>query len=107
MFPLSTYKDTTTGIIHPITSDDVKDAMRQLAMEIHYITNSEEINLFTSLSLRVGACCILYSTGYQPSLIQKLFRWRGDSRQDYIRDLVCVTMQHNDTMHKSDEITLC
>ena len=95
--PLAIYKDAT-GTVRNITSDDVKHKMRQLATKVYNITNKEELSKWSSHSLRVGACCILWAKGHSAEFIQRVLRWKSESWKDYVRDLLVHSQQHNETM---------
>ena len=77
--------------------------MRSLAVETYKLTKKEDIQLFSCHSLRVGACTLLFSTNY-PShyFIKKVLRWRSESWQTYVRDLIVTSIQHNEALLKAD-----
>lgn len=95
--PLAIYQDTT-GQIRNITSDDVKTAMRMLARKVYNITSKKELSKWSSHSLRVGACCILWAKGFSADFIQRTLRWKSESWKDYVRDLIIHSSQHNEAM---------
>jgi len=102
--PLSIYYDTATSTVRNLTSDMAKTTMRILAQEVFDITDEKELSLFTCHSLRVGACCILFATGYPAEFIQRVLRWKSDSWRTYVRDLVAVAHKHNIAMSQSSDL---
>ena len=95
--PLAVYRQSNGKIYH-LTSVDVTIQMRALARTVYKITSKPALQLFTSHSLRVGACCILWAMGLSGEFIQRNLRWRSESWKDYIRDLTIQAHQHNSAM---------
>ena len=69
--PLAVYVNRNHGI-RLVTADCVTKKLRSLAVEVHHLTKDEDIKRFSCHSLRVGACCIYFATGYQPDFIQRV-----------------------------------
>ena len=103
--PLSVYRNKS-GSVRNITADICTSLMRSLAVEVYGLTKRSEIQAFSCHSLRVGACCILYATGYSGEFIQRALRWRSEAWKTYVRDLVVVTIQHNKAMSEADTMPL-
>jgi hypothetical protein len=103
--PLSVYRNKS-GSVRNITADICTSLMRSLAVEVYGLTKKSEIQAFSCHSLRVGACCILYATGYSGEFIQRALRWRSEAWKTYVRDLVVVTIQHNKAMSEADTMPL-
>jgi hypothetical protein len=95
--PLAVYRHSD-GTVYHITSDNVAQLMRSLARTVYNITSKTALKLWTSHSLRVGACCILWAMGCSGEFIQRNLRWRSESWKDYIRDLTVQAHQHNAAM---------
>jgi len=55
---------------------------RQLAETIH------------TLSLRIGACGLLYEKGKSAAFIKDRLHWKSDTFMDYLRDTPIVAKQH-------------
>ena len=87
-----------------ITADVVKTLLRELAIKTYNLTNIDEIQKFSSHSLRVGACCLLFACGYPPEFIQRVLRWKSDAWKDYVRDLIVAAIKHNLAMPQADTI---
>ena len=80
--------------------------LRSLAVQVHHLTKQEDIDRFSSHSLRVGACCIYFAAGYNPSFIKRVLRWDGDSWKLYVRDLVCTAVRVVSAMNAVDSIPI-
>jgi len=100
---LSIYRDTKTGKTFNITADDVKSDLRRAAKAL-YDLSEEELAKFTCHSIRIGACCTLYSMGVPPEQIKKLLRWRSDCWMRYIRDLTTVANNQNAAITSAAEL---
>ena len=85
-----------------MTADVVNDLLRDLAIKTYNLTDTEEIQKFSSHSLRVGACCLLFACGYPPEFIQRVLRWKSDAWKGYVRDLVVTAIKHNMAMLQAD-----
>ena len=79
--------------------------MRSLAVETYKLTKKEDIQLFSCHSLRVGACTLLFATNYPPQFIKRVLRWRSESWQTYVRDLIVTSIQHNEALLKADTMS--
>ena len=101
--PLAIYR-AHNGVVRNITSDNVSAQMRDLARTVYDISSAAGLKKFTSHSLRVGACCILWAKGLSGEFIQRALRWRSESWKDYIRDLTVQSEQHNDAMNDTWEL---
>ena len=72
--PLSVYRHSN-GTICNITSADVENCIREAASKLfnlHPITNHAELQMWSSHSLRVGACTTLYAMGFHEMEIKHL-----------------------------------
>ena len=96
------FTETKKDQVQNITADIVNSLMRSLAVETYKLTKKEDIQLFSCHSLRVGACTLLFSTNYPSHFIKKVLRWRSDSWQTYVRDLIVTSIQHNEALLKAD-----
>ena len=75
--------------------------MWQLAVEVHKLTKDEDINKFLCHSLRIGACCVYFATGYQQDFIQCVLCWKSDAWRTYVWYLVIMAMQIIVAMNKA------
>jgi hypothetical protein len=108
--PLAVYQNPTTKKIHTITSSEIDTKLRQLASSVYNInpvTNKSDLACWSSHSLRVEACQILYAHGFHPFEIKALLRWRSDSFMEYLRDIAWVARKRNDAIAAldSDEVS--
>jgi len=106
--PLAVYQDTD-GSIRTIVSNEIDTFMRTLATQrynLDPVKDSDEIKRWSSHSLRVGACQILYAKGFSTHEIKKLLRWKSNAFMDYLRDIAWVARKRNDAMADldSDEV---
>ena len=97
--PLAIYR-AKNGTIRNITSADVASVMRALARDVYHIKNKKDAQRFSTHSLRVGACCILWAKGLSGEFIQRALRWKSESWKDYIRDLTIQSLQHNTAINE-------
>ena len=105
MIPLAVYKHNTSKARY-ITSSLATTELRKLAKEVHGLTKEEDINRFSSHSLRVGACCIYFAAGYDDEFIKRVLRWESDAWRTYVRDLVCTAVKVVDAMNKADTMPI-
>ena len=103
--PLAIYNNRNHGI-RLVTANLATTLMRKLAVEVHHLTKDEDIKKFLWHSLRVGACCIYFATGYKPDFIQRVLRWESDAWRTYVRDLVVTAMEIVVAMNKADDMPL-
>jgi hypothetical protein len=95
--PLAIYQ-TPTGNICAITADDINVAMRATAAAVyglHPTKHARELQLWSSHSLRVGACVVLHAHGFTGPQIQFLLRWKSDAFMAYLRNLGFLAVQQN------------
>ena len=103
--PLAVYQHRTRGT-RLVTADIATKQMRFLAKEVHQLTKEDDIKKFSCHSLRVGACCIYFATGYKPDFIQRVLRWESDAWRTYVRDLVVTAMEIVVAMNKANDMPL-
>ena len=99
--PLAIYQNKS-GMARNITADVVNNLLRDLAIKTYNLTDMDEIQKFSSHSLRVGACCLLFACGYPPEFIQRVLCWKSDAWKGYVRDLVVTAIKHNLAMLQAD-----
>ena len=91
-----------SALARNITADRVNTLLRELAVKTYDLKSPEEIQKFSSHSLRVGACCLLFACGYPPEFIQRVLRWKSDAWKGYVRDLIVTAIKHNLAMLQAD-----
>jgi hypothetical protein len=95
--PLAIYR-TDSGEIRPITATDIAGAMRATAASVYGldpVKQAKELQLWSSHSLRVGACVVLHAHGFTGPQIQFLLRWKSDAFMAYLRNLGFLATQQN------------
>jgi hypothetical protein len=95
--PLAIYQ-LPTGAIHFITDTEINLEMRAAAAHVYNLdpTKDKEIlKLWSSHSLRVGACVILHAAGFTGPQIQFLLPWQSDAFMAYLRNLGVLALQQN------------
>lgn len=96
--PLAIYA-TGRGTIVQITEADISRVIRDLASRVYDMPLSETAGQWTSHSVRVGACVLLWSKGYSGEFIQRALRWQGDSWRDYVREVPQHADMHNEAIN--------
>jgi hypothetical protein len=80
-----------------VTSTDIDKVMRNTASRVYNldpIRHKSELQRWSSHSLRVGACTILHSVGFNNTQIKWLLRWRSDAFMTYLRNLAVNSRHH-------------
>ena len=93
--PLALYRELSTGRTVLVTSNVIEKVMRQCAMVVHKVKNDAELQLFSAHSLRVGACVILHTMGFNAIEIKWTLRWRSDAFMDYLRNTHVLATRQN------------
>jgi hypothetical protein len=95
--PLAIYQ-SSFGTICYITSTDINCTMRATAAEVYGLNpakHTRELQLWSSHSLRVGACVVLHAHSFTGPQIQFLLRWKSDAFMAYLRNLGFLALQQN------------
>ena len=92
--PLALYREPT-GRTVLVTSNVIEKVMRQCATVVHKVKTDPELQLFSAHSLRVGACVILHSMGFNATEIKWTLRWRSDAFMDYLRNTHVLATRQN------------
>ena len=110
-FPLSVYQSTPPGTSKPqvfnITTALVENAIRAAAAKVYNldpIKNRRELQLWSSHSLRVGACATLYAKGFSEMEIKFLLRWKSNAFMTYLRNLAITSRRHNAALNDISRI---
>jgi hypothetical protein len=56
------------------------------------------LQLWSTHSLRVGACVILHTMGFSQSQIKWILRWQSNAFMVYLRNTAVLACQHVDVM---------
>ncbi|KAI2514099.1 hypothetical protein MHU86_483 [Fragilaria crotonensis] len=104
--PLSVYRGTD-GIPYNITTVDIDNILRQAAAKVYNLdpaTHRATLQLWSSHSLRVGACTLLYSQGFSEMEIKYLLRWKSNAFMTYLRNLAVTSRRQNEAVNDISEI---
>ena len=73
---------------------DIESVLQMVAKEVHNLTLLEDIKRFSSHSIRVGACVLLYSSGKDGEFIKLRLRWKSDTFRLYLKNTTLLAGQH-------------
>ena len=102
--PLSCYWDPSSSSVQLITATDIEEFMRSLAVAVHGFhptKDKQELQKWSSHSLRVGACVALHAMGFSPLDIQWLLRWRSMAFMAYLRNNAGLADRHHRALDKA------
>ena len=71
--PLAIYWDPTLSMVRLVTADEIEACMRALAVKTYCldpVKDKAALQLWSSHSLRVGACVLLHAMGFPPQDIK-------------------------------------
>jgi hypothetical protein len=91
--PLAVYADTN-GRAQYVTDKDISFYLQRAAAIAHNITDPKQLSLWTSHSVRVGACVALHEAGAEPLTIQNRLRWCSLSFMNYLRHTFKLAESH-------------
>ena len=94
--PVAVYL-TPTHDVRRITAAQVTTQLRVCARGAHNITSKQALSRFTTHSIRVGACLLLFMASHTAEFIKKRLRWRSNTFIDYYRDHPCLALMHAQT----------
>jgi hypothetical protein len=95
------------GLPEYITPIKIERTMRQAAAKVYNLDfkkNKAELRLWSSHSLRVGACVILHAMGHSSTMIQFTLRWRSMAFMDYLRNLAILSIKQNEAVQAIMEL---
>ena len=104
--PLSVYRGSD-GSACNITTVDIELVIRRAAAILYNldpVKNRAQLSQWSSHSLRVGACTLLYSKGFSEMEIKYLLRWKSNAFMAYLRNLAVTSRRHNIAMNETSEI---
>ena len=104
--PLSVYQGED-GVAYNITTVDIDATLRTAAAKVYQldpIAHRATLQLWSSHSLRVGACTLLYSKGFSEMEIKYLLRWKSNAFMTYLRNLAVTSRRQNDAVNDTSEI---
>ena len=102
--PLAVYRDgPLDSDRHLLYSDQVTQLVRDVVCDVlnlDPVKDKEEVSRYSTHSLRVGACQILYANGFQAHEIKMLLRWQSDAFMTYLRDIAWVARKQVDAVNE-------
>ena len=80
--------------------DDVHNStmLQEAAKAVYNISKKDDLNKFTSHSIRVGACVLLHTQNISTEDIKFRLRWRSDSFRMYLRNVIQLADKHKDAI---------
>ncbi len=104
--PLSIYRHCD-GSINNITSVDIESTIRTAAAKVYNldpIRHRKTLAAWSSHSVRVGACTLLYSKGFSEMEIKYLLRWKSNAFMTYLCNLSVTSRRQNEAINDISEI---
>lgn len=95
--PLSVYWAPRERCVKLINANDIEHFMRRLAAVVHNlhpVRDAEDLQKWSSHSLRVGACVTLHAMGFSALDIQFILRWRSSAFMVYLRNVAILATRH-------------
>ena len=82
---------------------DIKNILQESAKHVYKMTSKEDLDKFTSHSIRVMACVILHSQNMSSEDIKFRLRWRSDSFRMYLRNIIEIAERHKNAIANLNE----
>jgi hypothetical protein len=95
--PLCLCRDSS-GLIRYITSTDISFVFRRAASFVHQLDpakDAKSLSLWSSHSLRVGACVLLHAMAFADVQIMWLLRWKSNAFMTYLRNVAVLSHRQN------------
>ncbi len=98
--PLAAYTEggAHLGKLRFITANQIAFTLQEIAKEWYDITDKRELSLYSSHSLRVGACVALHAAGLDALSIQFALRWTSDAFLIYLRNITRQAQRVSDAV---------
>jgi len=77
-----------------IVDKDIESLIRLCATQVYGVKDPKELALFSSHSIRVGACVFLHMQGKDALFIKHRLRWESDTYMVYLRNMSLLADQH-------------
>ena len=100
--PLAIFRDNkkTHNIIY-IDDIHIKNVLQEAAKSVYNISKKEDLQRFSSHSIRVGACVLLHSQNISTEDIKFRLRWRSDAFRMYLRNITQLAERHRDAVARA------
>ena len=96
------FRNSVRGIkIAYIDDIHIRTVLQEAAGAVHNVTKKEELQRFTSHSIRVGACVLLHSQNISTEDIKFRLRWRSNSFKMYLRNTIPLAEMHKNAGAKA------
>ena len=79
----------------------INTVLREAAKHVYNISKKDELDKFTSHSIRVGACVLLHSQNITTEDIKFRLRWRSDSFRMYLRNVIELAERHKNAVSRA------
>ena len=100
--PIAIYKDITKSNKTVYINDEhIKMILREAAKNVYKISKKDDLDKFTSHSIRVGACVLLHAQNVSTEDIKFRLRWRSDSFRMYLRNVIELAERHKDAVNSA------
>jgi hypothetical protein len=103
--PLSVFRNPKGRLLHLIRTDI--DTVLQATVIRHFqlskASDKETIARWTTHSIRVGACNILFGAGVKDHVIQFRLRWRSMTFMTYFRNIGAISQEQTDAVNLAIE----
>ena len=76
-------------------------AVASKTFHLHPTNDRDALRLWSSHSLRVGACVLLHAMGFPPQDIKWLLRWMSDAFMAYLRNTAVLSQRQNQALDKA------
>ena len=104
--PLADFFNNMTKRNSNIVASKAAQLIKHLAKITYDETDTKELSKYFCHSLQVGACCSLYTAGFDEAHIKKLLRWKSDTWMDYVCNMIVTIIQHNMALNSVDNMPL-
>jgi hypothetical protein len=94
--PLAIYLASTRTampVVHYLSDLLIREKLRELAVGVHHVTDPADLKKYTTHSVRVGACVLLFLANVPKDIIKFCLRWMGESWTEYLRHLPALAAQ--------------
>ena len=91
--PLAVFLDQ--GSPSFITDVNITFILRRAASQVYKINKADELKVWTSHSIRIGACVALHGAGADFLTLKQRLRWKSDTFFMYLRNTPQLALEHS------------
>jgi len=88
--------------LHTMHHSIIDTSIRKCASIVYSISSKQQLQLYSTHSVRVGACVLLHAAQPDPLYIQFRLRWRSTSFIQYLRNTPRLASMHNNILNDVD-----